>query len=159
MFMETRGKPSSLRLAVYTTVQTQSLARGASSSGGREGRLERLLVTIPRSFLLSVEVSLSNMHHPDCSRRTGCCRAWLTPLSVCECVNEWLYVALDKSISIIPLKKKVKSQWTDACFKSSTKCVCVCVCICVCIYVRLHVFVHVCMCVFVFLPNQQKKPN
>ena len=36
----------------------------------------------------SVDVSLSETPHPDCSWRAVCRPAWLTPPSVCECVQE-----------------------------------------------------------------------
>ena len=33
---------------------------------------------------------MSKTPHPDCSRPADCRPAWLPPLSVCQCVNEWM---------------------------------------------------------------------
>ena len=43
----------------------------------------KLASSILGSSELSVEVSLSKTPHPDCSRRSGCHPAWLTPPLVC----------------------------------------------------------------------------
>ena len=60
----------------------------------------RLLVWSP-----SVEVSLSKTPHPNCCRRAGCRPAWLTPLSVCECVHEVLLGSIVESFEW-PLVRK-----------------------------------------------------
>ena len=48
-----------------------------------------LLITLNH---LSVELSLNKTPHPHCSWLAGCPIAWLTLLSVCECVHEWVNV-------------------------------------------------------------------
>jgi len=61
---------------------------------------------IPDSPEQSVEVSLSNTPHLNCSLRAGCCLAWLEPPSVYECVYEW-----------VNMRQYCKALWIKALYK------------------------------------------
>ena len=62
-----------------------ALYKAVCGSGGRAGWL------VTARLLVCVEVSLIKTPYSD-SRQAGCCLAWLTPLSMCECVHEWVNV-------------------------------------------------------------------
>ena len=70
---------------------SEAFGRQWSSGSCRLSTNRKVGGSIPGSTGPSVEVSLSKTPNPSCSRRAGWRLAWLTPPSVYEWMNEWVY--------------------------------------------------------------------